>query len=109
MTLVPGGDLFSACNDVDVADFNRDGIQDLVVPLGNGNGNAILIGNGDGNFRVTLRILDDAVSAPLNLAVADYNGDGFQDIARAMGDGTRGLMQIVNGRGDGTFRPRPII
>src|SRR5215211_5885074 len=32
MTLIPGGDLFSACNDVDVADFNRDTIQDLVIP-----------------------------------------------------------------------------
>src|SRR5439155_21788973 len=47
MQLVPGGDIFSACNDVDVADFNRDGLQDLVVPLGNGRGNAILIVNGN--------------------------------------------------------------
>src|SRR5215204_3106852 len=34
--LVPGGDLFSAGNDVAVADFNRDAIQDLAVALGNG-------------------------------------------------------------------------
>src|SRR3712207_6745875 len=47
LTLIPGGDLFSACNDVDVADFNRDTIQDLVIPLGNGNGNVVLLGNGD--------------------------------------------------------------
>ena len=104
MTLIPGGDLFSACNDVDVADFNRDTIQDLVVPLGNGNGNVVLLGNGDGTFRQSFRITENAVSSPLNLAVADFNLDGFQDIARAMGDGSFGLMEIASGNGDGTFQ-----
>src|SRR5918997_1084744 len=104
MTLVPGGDLFSACNDVDVADFNRDTIQDLVIPLGNGNGTVVLLGNGDGTFRQSFRITQDATSAPQNVAVADYNLDGFQDIARAMADGTAGLIDIANGNGDGTFQ-----
>jgi hypothetical protein len=104
MTLIPGGDPFSACNDVDVADFNRDTIEDLVVPLGNGQGNVILLGNGDGTFRQGSRIIANAVSAPLNLAAADFNRDGFPDIARAMGDGTTGLMEIANGNGDGTFQ-----
>jgi FG-GAP-like repeat len=104
ITIVTGGDLFSACNDVDVGDFNRDGIPDLVVPLGNGRGTAILLGNGNGTFRVATRLLQDAVSAPQNIAVADYNRDGLLDLARAMGDGTRGLFQIMNGNGDGTFR-----
>jgi hypothetical protein len=104
MTLIPGGDLFSACNDVDVADFNRDTIQDLVVPLGNGYGNVVLLGNGDGTFRQSFRITENAVSSPLNVAVADFNLDGFEDIARAMGEGTFGLMEIATGNGDGTFQ-----
>jgi hypothetical protein len=104
MTLIPGGDLFSAVNDVDVADFNRDTIQDLVLPLGNGNGNVILLGNGDGTFRQSFRITQNATSSPLNLAVADFNRDGFQDIARAMANGNSGLMEIANGNGDGTFQ-----
>ena len=104
ITLIPGGDLFSACNDVDVADFNRDTIQDLVVPLGNGNGNVVLLGNGDGTFRQSARITENAVNSPLNLAVADFNLDGSQDIARAMGDGSFGLVEIANGNGDGTFQ-----
>ena len=104
MTLVTGGDLFSACNDVDVADFNRDTIQDLVVPLGNGNGTVVLLGNGDGTFRQSFRITQNATSSPQNLAVADFNLDGLPDIARAMGDGTFGLMEIANGNGDGTFQ-----
>ena len=104
VTLVPGGDLFSACNDIGVGDLNRDGIQDLVVPLGNGEGNAILIGNGNGTFQVRSRIQIDETSAPLHVAVADYNRDGLLDIARTMGDGTNGLLQILRGNGDGTFQ-----
>jgi hypothetical protein len=104
VTLVPGGDFFSACNDIGVGDLNRDGIQDLVVPLGNGHGNAILIGNGNGTFQVRSRIQIDETFAPLHVAVADYNRDGFVDIARTMGDGTSGLMQILRGNGDGTFQ-----
>jgi FG-GAP-like repeat len=104
VTLVPGGDPFSACNDIGVGDLNRDGIQDLVVPLGNGHGNAILIGNGNGTFQVRSRIQIDETFAPLHVAVADYNRDGLLDIARTMGDGTNGLMQILRGNGDGTFQ-----
>jgi len=104
VTLVPGGDPFSICNDMAVGDLNRDGIQDLVVPLGNGRGNAILIGNGNGTFQVTSRIQIDETWFPLHVAVADYNRDGLLDIARTMGDGSNGLMQILNGNGDGTFR-----
>ena len=104
VTLVTGGDPFSACNDVGVGDLNRDGKQDLVVPLGNGHGNAILIGNGNGTFQVTSRIQIDETFAPLHVAVADYNRDGLLDIARTMGDGTFGLLQIMNGNGDGSFQ-----
>src|SRR5512132_358044 len=104
VTLIPGGDLFSACNDIGLGDLNRDGIQDLVVPLGNGEGNAILIGNGNGTFQVRSRIMIDETFAPLHVAVADYNRDGFLDIARTMGDGTNGLLQILRGNGDGTFQ-----
>jgi hypothetical protein len=105
LMLVAGGDLFSACNDIDIADFNRDGIQDITSPLGNGNGNAIALGNGDGTFRRGTPFLEDAVSAPQSSAVADYNGDGLLDIARGVADGNRGLLQVLHGNGDGTFRP----
>ena len=104
VTLIAGGDPFSACNDVGVGDLNRDSIVDFVVPLGNGHGNAILIGNGNGTFQVRSRIQIDETFAPLHVAVADYNRDGFLDIARTMGDGTNGLMQILRGNGDGTFQ-----
>lgn len=104
MDLIPG-DMVGACDDIDVADFNRDAIQDLIVAVGNGNGNIVLLGNGDGTFRRTFQITERAVDAPHRLAVADYNADGLLDVARAMGYGTMGLMEIANGNGDGTFQP----
>jgi len=55
-------------------------------------------------FQVKSRIQIDETFAPLHVAVADYNRDGLLDIARTMGDGTNGLMQIMNGNGDGTFQ-----
>ena len=92
-------------SDVDVADFNRDAIQDLVVVIGtNGSRTAVLIGNADGTFRPPLILTDANLSIPTHAAVADYNGDGFQDLAVGVGDGSFGLMKMYNGNGNGTFQ-----
>jgi VCBS repeat protein len=92
--------------DIDVADFNGDTIQDLVVAIAlNGSRTAILIGNGNGSFQPPSIITEPAVRIPQYQAVADYNGDGFQDLALSLGWGTQGLMEIRNGNGNGTFQP----
>jgi hypothetical protein len=100
-----------AGSDVDVADFNGDAIQDLVVVIGtNGSRTAVLIGNADGTFRAPLILTDANLSIPTQAAVADYNGDGFQDLAVGVGDGSFGLMKIYNGNGNGTFQaPRAML
>jgi hypothetical protein len=96
---------FIPVTDIDVGDFNRDSIQDLVVAVPhNGSRTAILIGNGDGTFRTPLVLTDPGLRIPQQQAVADYNGDGFQDLALSLGDGNQGVMQIRNGNGDGTFQ-----
>jgi hypothetical protein len=96
---------FIPVTDIDVADFNGDTIQDLVAAVPhNGSRTAILIGNGDGTFRAPLVLTDPGLRIPQQQAVADYNGDGFQDLALSLGDGNQGVMQIRNGNGDGTFQ-----
>ena len=99
VTLVPGGDLFSACNDIGLGDLNRDGIQDLVVPLGNGEGNAILIGNGNGTFQVRSRIQIDETFAPLPRGPWPITtATAFSHIARTMGEGTNGFDADLEGQ-----------
>ncbi|MCA1632945.1 MAG: FG-GAP-like repeat-containing protein [Acidobacteria bacterium] len=95
--------------DIDVGDFNGDTVQDLVVAIAlNGSRTAILIGNGDGTFRQPLIITEPNQRVPLYQSVADFNGDGRQDLAIGLGWGTQGLMEILNGNGDGTFR-QPVL
>ena len=92
--------------DVDVGDFNRDGIQDLVVAVAlNGSNTVILIGNGDGTFRAPHIITEPQIRIPHYQAVADYNGDGSQDLALSLGWGFQGMIEILKGNGDGTFQP----
>jgi hypothetical protein len=92
-------------SDVDVADFNGDAIDDLVVAIAtNGSRTAVLIGNGSGGFGAPLILTDSGLNVPQFVAVGDYNLDGFQDLAMAMANGNSGLMQTRNGNGDGTFQ-----
>jgi FG-GAP-like repeat len=92
-------------SDVDVADFNGDSIEDLVVAIAtNGSRTAVLIGNGSGGFGSPLILTDPGLNVPQFVAVGDYNLDGFQDLAMAMANGNSGLMQTRNGNGDGTFQ-----
>ena len=106
VTLISENTLGVDGTDADVADFNNDSIQDLVVAIAlNGSRTAILIGNGDGSFRAPSIITEPNLRIPHYQAVADYNGDGKQDLALGLGWGTEGLMEILTGNGDGTFQP----
>lgn len=91
--------------DIDIADLNRDSIQDLVVaiPL-NGSRTAVLLGRGDGTFGPPSILTEPNLLVPHYQAIADFNRDGFLDLALALGNGNSGLMEIRNGNGDGTFR-----
>ena len=92
-------------SDVDIADFNGDAIQDLVVAIAtNGSRTAVLLGNANGSFGQPLILTDPGLNVPQFIAVADYNLDGFQDLAMALANGNQGLMQIRNGNGNGTFQ-----
>ncbi len=94
------------CLAVAVGDFNGDTIPDLVAvnersAFGETDGSlTILLGNGDGTFRVVNNIPESEV--PNAAFVADFNNDGKQDIGVANFYGES--ISIYRGNGDGTFQ-----
>jgi hypothetical protein len=87
-------------NTVLTADFNGDGIPDLVIL---GNGISLLLGNGDGTFTTAP---NPPVFLPGTIAVGDFNGDGIPDLAVAPGF-DEGDSEVLLGKGDGTFTIAP--
>jgi hypothetical protein len=104
----PSGGLYPAS--VVVADLNGDGVPDIVVAnqcvLGNVcvNGElGVLLGKGDGTFRSPMTY-SSAGDNTRTVAVADVNGDGKPDLVVTNSESS-GLVAVLLGRGDGTFRP----
>src|SRR5215813_3275949 len=61
-------------------DLNGDGIADLVVPNFHSNNISLLLGKADGSFQ-QVRLFDDGVGRPFDAVIADFNGDGKNDVA----------------------------
>ena len=97
--------LFVDGTDIDAGDLNGDAILDLVVAIpGNGSRTAVLLGNGDGTFQPARSLTEPNLRVPQFQVIGDFNNDNIQDLAIALANGSRGLMEIRNGNGDGTFR-----
>jgi hypothetical protein len=79
------------------ADFNGDGIPDLVI-LGSDT-ISVLLGNGDGTFTAAP---SPSADLPGAIAVGDFNGDGIPDLAVAPAL-DEGNSEVLLGNGDGTF------
>jgi hypothetical protein len=94
----------SAPQAVATADFNGDGILDLVTPNQGSGDVSILLGAGDGKFRIPARVrLSDPNPRPASVAVGDFNGDGKPDLA--IGESAPlDRVAILLGKGDGTFQ-----
>jgi hypothetical protein len=93
------------------ADFNADGVIDLAAA--NPEVLGILIGNGDGSFRLNPDIPSPGDNSGRHVLSGDLNADGIIDListsrgAVSLPEGQRDLVFLGNGskgRGDGTFR-----
>jgi hypothetical protein len=101
-----------------LADFNGDGIPDLVAeatsPVVNNSFYyelVIALGKGDGTFQQKTSIALANFTSDLQLAAADFNGDGKADIAE-LNTIIPGISPLAGngifiGNGDGTFQTAP--
>ena len=84
------------------ADFDGDGKVDLAVDLAvpTSGGSTLLLGNGRGSFQPGPSYLTGVTSG---IAVGDFNGDGFADVAVVNYES--GTVSIFLGTGQGTLQP----
>jgi hypothetical protein len=101
-------------NGIATADFNGDGIPDLVITANDPsstNGFAfvgVCLGNGDGTFQDISQVAGSGANyvGSITAAIGDFNGDGKLDIATAIqtaGPIIEGLINVSLGSGNGTF------
>lgn len=89
---------------VALGDLNGDGNIDVVAINADNPGTlGVLLGNGDGTLRPVVTY--PAGAWPGFVVLADFNHDGFLDAAVAnRAIGTPGQVNILLGKGDGTFK-----
>jgi hypothetical protein len=87
-----------------VGDFRGDGHKDLAVANAFSNSVSVILGNGDGTFQPAQSVSPGVQGAePYGIAIADFNGDGHQDLV--LNNAYTDNVSILLGNGDGTFQP----
>jgi hypothetical protein len=96
----PLGDITLTPTWIAMADFNNDGVADLVTANTGEGAVSVLIGNGDGTFSQYPDVPTGLT--PVWVMAADFNGDGLPDLAVVnSGDPS---VAILLGNGDGSFQ-----
>ena len=91
-----------------VADFNGDGIPDLATANNWTKTASVLLGSGTGTFAAAVGYpMGGSDGGPTGLAAADFNADGFVDLAvsnQQLASPKRGYVALFLGTGTGTFQ-----
>jgi hypothetical protein len=90
-----------------VADFNRDGIPDMVVSDWRKSAVTVLLGVGDGTFRIEVSFPLRMAGTTPHVSVADFNGDGIPDVAITYDDDDGYTYEVLLGNGKGFFTLAP--
>ena len=90
---------------VAVGDFNGDGHPDLAVANAGGASVSVLLGNGSGGFSAAPGSPFAVGNKPVSMAVGDFNGDGYRDLAVANESGNS--VSVLLGNGSGGFSAAP--
>ncbi len=88
---------------VSFADFNNDGVWDLLVVNGQMNTVTVFLGNGDGTFQEGIDSGGDA--GPIHGLAQDFDGDDISDAAIV--NIQSGSISVLFGKGDGSFHYPP--
>jgi hypothetical protein len=83
-------------------DFNRDGRLDLAVANSGSKDVSILLGDGAGGFAAAPGSPVGVAGNPIDIAAADLDHDGFQDVVVAF-DSTPTAVQVLRGQAGASF------
>ncbi|MBA2736784.1 MAG: VCBS repeat-containing protein, partial [Pyrinomonadaceae bacterium] len=86
---------------VSSGDFNSDGLPDVVIASSGNNFGAVYLFLNSGNRSLTPVGNFSISGTPRDLKVADFNGDGFQDVFVSSNNGSG---SILSGNGMGNFQ-----
>jgi hypothetical protein len=101
--VVTSADFTTLFSTFSIGDFNNDGILDFAVE--ETPSIEVLLGNGNGTFTSKGRFLEGTENSfPFvpSLVLADFNADGFLDVAAP--DGFAESVSLLLGKGEGTLR-----
>ncbi len=89
-----------------IADLNGDGNLDVAVEKSDLSGSmvSIYLGNGNGTVQAARDFAAGPGSGNAGITVADFNGDGYLDIAVAAGAPGGLTANLLRGNGDGAFQ-----